>query len=93
MTKIRRFETEYLGDFSVSHDQCVKDAIKYLQPYISSYHKQQGYQDYSIETYINDVLYGLGVSISGRYEGAPGFRKFQERLLKQLEGELNGNKG
>ena len=65
----------------------MKKAVEYLQEYMRTYDQQEGYQDYRIETYIDDVVYGLGISISGRYRGASGFRDFEKFLLKHLEKE------
>jgi len=63
----------------------VKKAIEYLQNYMQTYDKQGGYLDYTDETIINDVLYGLGVAIGGKeYEFAQGFKKFKKRLITHL---------
>ena len=63
----------------------VKQAIEYLARYMKTYDKQTGYLDYTDETIIDDVLYGLGVAIGGReYQMADGFAKFKERLAKHI---------
>lgn len=63
----------------------VKRAIEYLTRYMNTYDKQTGYLDYTDETIINDVLYGLGVAIGGReYQMADGFAKFKARLAKHI---------
>jgi hypothetical protein len=60
-------------------------AVAYMKKFMDTYDQQQGYGDYSDETYINDVLYGLGASLSGEYEFAGGFRKFRALLLEHLQ--------
>ena len=67
----------------------VEIGIKYLKRYIDTYDKQFGYLDYTDETIIDDILYGLGVAIdSDEYKFASGFRKFKERLAKHLAKEI-----
>jgi hypothetical protein len=65
--------------------QRMERAVKYMQDFMNTYTQQQGYGDYSDETYINDVLYGLGVSLSKEYEFAGGFRKFRALLREHIE--------
>ena len=62
----------------------ITEAVKYLQEYMNTYHLQFQYADYSDETYIEDVLYGLGVSLSKEYQFAGGFRKFKKLLREHL---------
>ena len=59
-------------------------AVAYLSDYMTTYDKQFGYADYSEETYIDDVLYGLGASLSDEYKFAPGFDAFKKKLLAHL---------
>jgi hypothetical protein len=66
----------------------VDAAIKYLVKYMATYDKQIGYLEYTDETIIEDVLYGLGVAIGGKkYMWANGFATFKERLAKHLAGK------
>lgn len=62
----------------------MKAAVAYLQKYMATYDKQAHYQDYTDETYINDVLYGLGASLDEKYKFADGFSKFKELLAKHI---------
>ena len=62
----------------------VKTMIKYFTHYMTTYDKQLGYLDYTDETIINDVLYGLGISMGKKYLYSGGFDKFKERLRKHL---------
>ena len=68
----------------------VKRAIEYLKNYMNTYDNQYGYLDYTDETIINDVLYGLGVAVGGRkYEFAQGFAKFKVLLAKHIANATN----
>lgn len=73
----------------------VRSAVAYLQKYIAGYDRQMHYQDYSDETIINDVLYGLGLALhQERAEFAGGYDWFKrEVLLPHLQasnGDLSG---
>lgn len=60
-------------------------ALAYMCNYMDTYHKQEGWQDYSDETFIKDVLYGLGVALHGQScKFAPGFDRFKAELRKLL---------
>jgi hypothetical protein len=69
----------------MTRQQRMERAVAYLRNFMATYDQQQGYGDYSDETYINDVLYGLGVSLSDEYQFAGGFRKFLTLLRDHLE--------
>lgn len=62
----------------------VKEAIEKLTRYMKTYDRQIGYLDYSDETIIDDILYGLGAALSEDYMYADGYRKFKERLKGHL---------
>lgn len=62
----------------------VKAMIKYLTHYMTTYDKQLGYLDYTNETIVDDVLYGLGVALDRKYKFAGGFDKFKKRLRRHL---------
>ena len=61
------------------------DVVTYLQDYMRAYTNQRYYFDYSDETFIDDVLYGLGVALNPEYQYGEGFDKFKARLRKHLE--------
>ena len=67
---------------NVKMDKTMEEAVEILSDYMTTYDKQYGYKDYTPETYINDVLYGLGISMSDNYRNADGFRRFKQDLLK-----------
>jgi len=63
----------------------VKHAIDYLVRFMATYSKQMGYLDYSDDTIIKDVIYGLGVALGGKqHMYASGFEKFRGRLSQIL---------
>lgn len=62
----------------------MRAAVDYLKKFMETYDRQHNYTDYPDETYINDVLYGLGASLGKEYEFAGGFEKFKERLRAHL---------
>lgn len=57
-----------------------------LQEYVRTYSDQACYRDYSDQTLIDDVLYGLGLAFGEQYRGADGYDKFKA-LLRQHLGE------
>ena len=62
-------------------------AVKYLQSYINTYPVQYNYEKYGVETFIDDIIYGLGVAIDeDEYEYASGFDSFKKRLVKHFLG-------
>lgn len=62
-------------------------AVAYLKEYMASYSSQSAYLDYSDETLIDDVLYGLGVALHGTAcSYAPGFDKWRLMLSDHLSG-------
>lgn len=63
----------------------MKRAVLYLTDYMATYDKQPGYENYSDETLIADVLYGLGVALEGeKYKFGDGFDKFKHVLREHL---------
>ena len=61
----------------------MKEIVKKFQHYVSTYDIQRGYIDYSDTTFIDDMLYGIGIAISDDYKLAPGFQKFKDMLKKE----------
>ena len=68
----------------------IEEAVKYLQDDMNTYDKQEGYERYNDKTFINDILYGLGVAIGGdKYKWIDGYRKFKKYLQGFLEEDGN----
>lgn len=64
----------------------MRKAVESLQKYMKGYPDQIGYLDYSDETFIDDMLYGIGVAIdSAEYGYASGYRKFKERVQAHID--------
>jgi len=65
--------------------QRVKKIVKYLKEYINTYDNLGGYLDYSDETIIDDILYGLSVSLNRKeHSFHDGYNKFKKMLTKHL---------
>ena len=62
----------------------MKAAVAYMQEYVATYSNQPGFESYTEETYIDDILYGLGVSLDKKNKWAGGFENFKERLRLHL---------
>jgi hypothetical protein len=63
----------------------MQDIVSLLQRYMNTYPEQTGYMDYEDATYVNDVLYGLGLSLDQKkYYGTAGFEKFKQVLREHL---------
>jgi hypothetical protein len=61
-------------------------AVESLRSYMSSYDSQAHYAEYSAATFVDDVLYGLGVALDpDEHRYAPGFALFKSKLLRHLE--------
>lgn len=62
----------------------MKRAIESMTEYMATYSGQYACFDYSDDTFIDDVLYGLGVALDKKHEFADGFEKFKQVLRKHL---------
>ncbi len=68
----------------------MKLMVKYFKAYIKTYDKQYGYENYSDTTFINDVLYGLGVAIDpNNHQYSNGFDVWKKKLMEFLKDELS----
>lgn len=65
----------------------VRRIVRELQKYMNTYDKQASYLDYTDETIINDVLYGLGIALDKKNRFADGFNRFKGRLQKHIGGK------
>lgn len=60
-------------------------AFEYMTHYITTYSNQGGWKQYHKDTWLADILYGLGVSINkDEYSFASGFDKFMLTEIKPL---------
>jgi len=67
----------------------MRKALDSLKEYVDTYDQQSDWERYRLETYVNDVLYGLGISISDEFRYADGFDRFKQVLREHL-GESKG---
>lgn len=58
----------------------VEKAVDFMEQYINTYRNQPYYKTYTEATFINDMLYGVGVAVSDEYQFAQGFDTFKEKL-------------
>jgi len=64
----------------------MEKAVKHLTNYMATYDKQHGYKEYDTKTYIEDVLYGLAVSLNQKeFSCANGLQKFKQELRQYLD--------
>lgn len=64
----------------------IEDAVKNMQKYWATYNKQVGWKDYNQEMFLNDALYGVGISLNrNKYSYANGFDKFKVFLYNRFD--------
>lgn len=62
------------------------DAVKQMQDYWGTYHKQNGYEGYRTGTLIDDALYGIGIAIDpNRFVYTDGYDRFKAVLREYLD--------
>jgi hypothetical protein len=63
--------------------------VSQFQKYVATYHEQAHYEDYLDKTYVDDMLYGIGLSMSGLtdYSGPGGYERFKQYLREHLDGK------
>lgn len=65
-----------------------------MELYVAGYTEQSSYLDYSDETFINDMLYGIGLALDRREFGmGAGFDRFKKRLRGYLPAALRWSRG
>lgn len=58
--------------------------VRTFQEYVNTYSNQRGYTEYSDRTFIEDMLYGIGIAVDeDRYKNADGYAEFKEYLKEQ----------
>jgi hypothetical protein len=63
-----------------------------FQKYVATYDSEVYSKDYADKTFVNDMLYGIGVALDPeKYKGATGFEKFKHDcyLFRVIEVELS----
>ena len=59
--------------------------VKKFQEYVASYSRQPLYKTYSDETFLNDMLYGIGVTFSNKFEFRDGLFYWKKVLKNFIE--------
>lgn len=63
----------------------MRQAVDRMKHYLDTYDQQPGFLDYSDDTFIRDMLYGIGVALDQRkYAFAHGFDEFKTLLSKYV---------
>jgi hypothetical protein len=66
----------------------MRDAVRRMRKYMNTYPKQDGYMDYSDYTFIEDILYGIGIALEpDKHAFATGFDAFKTVLREHLGGK------
>ncbi len=64
----------------------IEQSLKSFQEYLRDYDKQGGFHEYAPETWVLDILYGLGLSLDPKgHKWASGAEKFNRELLAFLK--------
>jgi len=67
------------------------EAVKSLQEYVGTYDQQAHLDDYTNKTYVDDILYGLGLSMQklfpADFQGPSGYERFKQYLREHLDGK------
>lgn len=75
------------------HHRLMRARVAAIQHYVATYSDQAHYEDYSDETFINDMLYGIGLAMDGiEYAQAAGFDKFKQALRERLGVQPGGSR-
>lgn len=67
--------------WGLSKTRTMKEVVESFMKYVATYDKQYGYENFHDETFIDDILYGLGRALGEKYEYATGFERFKEEVL------------
>jgi hypothetical protein len=61
----------------------IKDIVADFEKYVVTYKSQANYENYSYETFINDMIYGIGLTINPEiYMWAEGYESFKIDLIE-----------
>jgi hypothetical protein len=65
----------------------MRERVASFQKYVATYHEQSSYDDYSDKTYVDDMLYGIGISMiaPADYTGPGGYERFKQYLREHLK--------
>lgn len=67
----------------------MREMVAKYQEYIRTYSDQTSYETYSDKTFLDDMLYGIGLSMQvgtpTDYTGASGYERFKQKLREHLK--------
>ena len=69
----------------------MEDVVKHIRNYVNTYDTQPGYEEYSNEIYIDDMLYVIGTSLCPDHKFRNGFVRFKALLLEKLLEDVDLN--
>jgi hypothetical protein len=74
---------------TLKRQKAMRERVAAFQKYVGTYHEQAHYEDYLDKTYVDDMLYGIGLSMSGLtdYSGPGGYERFKQYLREHLDGK------
>lgn len=63
----------------------MRAVVARFQEYVRTYSDQACYDQYRDSTFIDDMLYGIGIAIEpNKHQAAPGYDAFKTKLRKRL---------
>ena len=62
----------------------MEEMVKQFQIYVATYSNQLLYKTYSDETFLDDMLYGIGLTFGKEHEFASGYEIWKEKLKNFL---------
>jgi len=67
----------------------MREMVAKFQDYVRSYSGQSCYEDYSDTIFLDDMLYGIGLSLQvgtpTDFTGAGGYERFKQKLREHLK--------
>lgn len=68
----------------MKREKSMVECVEKLQHYWNTYSSQPDYENYVLKTFLEDALYGIGISLSDDYAHAEGFNQFKRDLALYL---------
>lgn len=67
----------------------MREMVAKFQEYVRTYSDQSHFEEYSDKTFLDDMLYGIGLSMQvgtpTDYTGAGGYERFKQKLREHLK--------
>jgi hypothetical protein len=66
----------------------MEDIVRRFQKYVATYTDQEEYTSYFDETFVDDMLYGIGLALHPiKYKWASGYDRWKAELRRYLRGD------